>query len=87
MKNSRILSVFLAAVLLFCAVTPAFAADDYTDVKENRWSRAAVMYVTEKGYMNGVSDGKFDHAFVHLFTEKKSDRRVFVWLADKFIQC
>ncbi|MBR3990917.1 MAG: S-layer homology domain-containing protein, partial [Clostridia bacterium] len=53
---------FLAAVLLFCAVTPAFAADDYTDVKENRWSRAAVMYVTEKGYMNGVSDGKFDPA-------------------------
>ena len=62
MKNSRILSVFLAAVLLFCAVTPAFAADGYTDVKENRWSRAAVMYVTEKGYMNGVSDGKFDPA-------------------------
>ncbi len=62
MKNSRFLSVFLAAVLLFCAVTPAFAADGYTDVKENRWSRAAVMYVTEKGYMKGVTDDRFDPA-------------------------
>ena len=62
MKISRILSVFLAAVFLFCAVTPVFSADGYSDVKESRWSRAAIMYVTEKGYMNGVSDGKFDPA-------------------------
>ena len=60
MKNSRFLSVFLAAVLLFCAVTPAFAADGYTDEKESRWFAAktdeAVRFCPENRKINSETE-------------------------------
>ena len=62
MKITRIISAVLTAVLLLCAAAPVFSADGYTDVKEKRWSHDAIMYVTEKGYMKGVTDDRFDPA-------------------------
>ena len=60
MKKAKLLSAVLAVILLLAAVTPAFAAGGYSDVKEKRWSYSAVMYVTEKGYMKGVTADRFD---------------------------
>ena len=62
MKIARIISAVLTAVRLLCAAAPVFSADGYTDVKEKRWSHDAIMYVTEKGYMKGVTDDRFDPA-------------------------
>ncbi len=60
MKKTKLLSAVLAAILLLAAVTPAFASGGFSDVKESRWSHDAIMYVTEKGYMKGVTADRFD---------------------------
>ncbi|MBR3992099.1 MAG: S-layer homology domain-containing protein, partial [Clostridia bacterium] len=62
MKKTRLVSIILASILLLIAALPAYADGGYTDVKEKRWSHDAVMYVTEKGYMKGVTDDRFDPA-------------------------
>ena len=37
-----------------------FAATEYRDVPSDRWSADDIAYATEKGYMNGVGDGRFN---------------------------
>ncbi|MBR3424146.1 MAG: S-layer homology domain-containing protein, partial [Clostridia bacterium] len=62
MKIFRSVSFFLAALLLFSLAAPLAvgAKDAYSDVENGRWSRDAVEYVSEKGYMQGVGGGRFD---------------------------
>ncbi len=59
----RILSVFLAVILLTGIASSVFAEDlPFTDVKEGRWSYDAIKYAYEKEYMNGTGGGKFTPA-------------------------
>ena len=56
----RLLSLFLAvlmvtSVLLTGSIVTAKETSPYKDVKVSRWSYADIMYVTEKGLMNGTS--------------------------------
>ncbi len=63
MKKTKLLSLALASCFVLTLAAPAFCADvTYSDVKEKRWSHDAVMYVTEKGYMKGVTADRFDPA-------------------------
>ena len=62
MNAKRILSLVLTVVMLtsiFIIGTTAEEASPYKDVKTSRWSYADIMYVTEKGLMNGKEEGKF----------------------------
>ena len=57
---TRITSLLLAVIMLFSvAVFPVAAAGNYSDVQESDWFSSAVDYVTEEGFMNGVSDSEF----------------------------
>ena len=50
--------------MLLC-VGVSVSADDgspFSDVKTSRWSYEAIKYAVNKGYMNGIGDGKFDPA-------------------------
>ena len=50
--------------MLLC-VGVSVSADDgspFSDVKTSRWSYEAIQYAVNKGYMNGVGNGKFDPA-------------------------
>ncbi len=59
----KILSMILAFMMVFGAVIAAYAdGSPFSDVKETRWSYGAINYAVEKGYMNGIGDGKFDPA-------------------------
>ncbi len=59
----RIISLILTVLLLSGAAVAVFAdGSPFSDVKTSRWSYEAIMYAVEKGYMNGVGDGKFDPA-------------------------
>ena len=51
MKALGSLALFLAAVMLFSFATPLTvgAKEEYVDVDAGRWSRNAVLYVSEKG--------------------------------------
>ncbi len=61
--KKQILSVFLAAVMLVSAVlaTGAAAAVEtgYDDVAGDRWSAEDIVYVSQKGMMQGVSETEF----------------------------
>ena len=58
-------SIRLAAILLCLALLlpsvliPGLAAGGYDDVPDESWYTEAVIYVTEHGYMEGVSEGQF----------------------------
>ncbi len=56
---SLILAVFTAMSVLLAGSVTAAEESPYTDVKPKRWSYADIMYVTEKGLMNGTEPGKF----------------------------
>ena len=62
--NVKALSLLLALAFLFSFATPLTvgAKEEYVDVDAGRWSRNAVLYVSEKGYMQGVGGGRFDPA-------------------------
>ena len=53
-----ILCVLMLTSVLFVG-TAAAEESPYKDVKTKRWSYADIMYVTEKGLMNGKDEGKF----------------------------
>ncbi|MBR7032832.1 MAG: S-layer homology domain-containing protein [Clostridia bacterium] len=56
---SFILSLVMSAAVF--AVLPSSAAKiSFSDVAPDRWSAASIGYAVDKGYMNGVGDGKFD---------------------------
>ena len=61
MRNvKRMLAVLLAVLMLLPSVLiPGLAAGGYSDVPDNAWYAKAVAYVTEHGYMNGVSETEF----------------------------
>ncbi len=61
MRNVRRgLAVVLALVMLLPSILiPGMAAGKYQDVPDSSWYSAAVEYVTEKGYMAGVSEDSF----------------------------
>ncbi len=59
-KTTRLLAALLAVVMLVPSLlVPGYADASFTDVKAGSWYEEAVNYVTEKGFMNGVGDGKF----------------------------
>ena len=55
---SMILCVLMLTSVLFVGAA-ATEESPYTDVKTKRWSYADIMYVTEKGLMNGTGEGIF----------------------------
>ena len=64
MRTNRIVSFILAVLMiagmiLAGGIVSAAEASPYKDVKASRWSYADIMYVTEKGLMNGKEAGKF----------------------------
>ena len=62
MKAKRLLSMILSLVMLasvFVLGTTAAEVSPYKDVNTSRWSYADIMYVTEKGLMNGTTADKF----------------------------
>ena len=62
MNAKRLLSMILSLVMLasiFVLGTTAAEVSPYKDVKTSRWSYADIMYVTEKGLMNGTTADKF----------------------------
>jgi len=64
LKMKRILSFFLALLMIMGVViaggiVTAKETSPYVDVKPKRWSFKDIMYVTEKGLMNGTEPGKF----------------------------
>ncbi len=60
----KIFALVLSMIMLAGAAAAVFSADEspFKDVKTSRWSYKAIQYAVEKGYMNGVGDGKFDPA-------------------------
>ena len=62
MKNGgkRILSLFLAALMLLGCLPVMASAKTFSDVKPGSWYYEAVSYVTDIGLYAGVGGGKFD---------------------------
>ncbi len=60
MRN-RLISLFVAASIIFAAASPAYAADGkgYYDVPAESWFAEAVTYCNENGFMNGTAEGTF----------------------------
>ena len=60
----KLLSLILAVMILCGALAAAVFAEKspFVDVKTSRWSYKAVLYAKEKGYMDGIGNGKFDPA-------------------------
>ena len=59
----KLICMILSALMLAGAVAIAHAdGSPFSDVKETRWSYDAIIYVNEKGVMNGIGEGKFDPA-------------------------
>ncbi|MBR6915375.1 MAG: S-layer homology domain-containing protein [Clostridia bacterium] len=57
----KILSVFFAMIMTLSCITAISASSSgFSDVAEGRWSASAIKYAVDRGYMNGVGDGKFD---------------------------
>ena len=53
----------IISLLMLTGTVLSVSADDaspFSDVKTSRWSYEAIRYAVEKGYMNGIGDGKFD---------------------------
>lgn len=65
LKMKKILSIITAAVMVMSLMTFMSHAEEkeainFSDVGKSRWSYDYIAYAVEKGYMNGVGDGKFD---------------------------
>ena len=61
MKTRKLISLMLAILMLVGALSVGtFAAIEYRDVPSDRWSADDIAYATEKSYMNGVGDGRFN---------------------------
>ena len=59
----KFFSLILTILMLVGVAASVFADDSsFSDVKTTRWSYEAIRYAVNKGYMNGVGDGKFDPA-------------------------
>ena len=60
-KFNKKVSVILTAVYIMCLnLSVGFAeTNGYSDT-ENHWAGEAIEFVTEKGIMNGIGDGKFE---------------------------
>ena len=60
----KLLAVILAALTLAGSLASAAFAEEslYRDVKTTRWSYGAIVYASEKGYMNGTGGGSFTPA-------------------------
>ncbi len=57
----KILSVIFAMIMTLSCITAISAASSgFSDVGADRWSASAIKYAVDRGYMNGVGDGKFD---------------------------
>ena len=55
------LSALLLTSLLMSLSTTACAAEmTYSDIPNSAWYAEAVAYLTDKGIMDGVGDGRFD---------------------------
>ena len=58
--NKRVISLFLAVVMvLSLIVLPVSAESKFSDVNAGAWYESAVGFVSDKGYMVGVSDTTF----------------------------
>lgn len=59
----RIICIVLTLIMMLsAAVFTAHGKENrvsFSDVKESRWSYREISYAVEKGYMNGIGDGKF----------------------------
>ena len=59
----KVFALVLSIIMLSGAAVAVLADESpFSDVKTSRWSYEAIQYAVEKGYMNGVGDGKFDPA-------------------------
>ena len=58
-KLTRITALMLAVIMSFSMLLVPVQAASFTDVPEKAWYRAAVDYVSEKGWMNGVGETTF----------------------------
>ncbi|MBR7033314.1 MAG: S-layer homology domain-containing protein, partial [Clostridia bacterium] len=57
----KLLSLLFALLMIASCVTVISAAGTgFSDVAETRWSASAIRYAVDRGYMNGVGNGKFD---------------------------
>ena len=56
----KIISLFIALVMLAAALSLPSLAADFSDVEADRWSSASVKYAVDNGYMKGVGGGLFD---------------------------
>ncbi len=55
----KLLAMLLVLCLMVGMMPAALAAGSYVDVPTNEWYADEVAYVTEKGLMDGIDDGKF----------------------------
>ncbi len=60
----KVFALVLSVIMLAGTAAAVLSAEasPFSDVKTTRWSYGAIQYAVEKGYMNGVGDGKFDPA-------------------------
>ena len=58
-KLTRITALMLAVIMSFSMLLVPVQAASFTDVPEKAWYKAAVDYVSEKGWMNGVGEMTF----------------------------
>ncbi|MBR4194327.1 MAG: S-layer homology domain-containing protein [Oscillospiraceae bacterium] len=58
-KLSRIVALMLAVIMSFSMLLIPAEAASYVDVKDGAWYAEAVEYVSERGWMTGVSDTSF----------------------------
>ena len=58
-KLTRLLAMMLAVIMAFSMLLVPVQAASFTDVKDGAWYEAAVEYVTERGWMAGVSESSF----------------------------
>ena len=58
-KLTRLLALMLAVIMAFSMLLVPVQAASFTDVKDGAWYEAAVEYVTERGWMAGVSESSF----------------------------
>ena len=60
----KVFALVLSIIMLAGTAAAVFSADEspFSDVKTSRWSFEAIQYAVEKGYMNGVGEGRFDPA-------------------------
>ncbi|MGI5874646.1 MAG: alpha/beta fold hydrolase [Bacillota bacterium] len=58
MKQRKILSAVMAAVMVLCFSAAALAAESFSDV-DGHWAKDSIGTMAEKGIVNGYADGTF----------------------------